>query len=169
MYFKDLNVILSNKMAEVETEDLETQISRLLEHLKIKPTVVVLNTIFIILKNFDYKDVPRIQFTERGILDKNTIDNYCKEIEELIKTEPDKEDTKKKSSSKEIYMFQESAMLPQNVYVSEKGDDEKLEEDYVEDNVSTSSESENSVGSELEEQEEGYEIYEENDSDEFSD
>lgn len=160
-------------MAEVYIEEsIETQIPRLLEHFKIRPTVVVLNSIFVTLKNHGYKDVPRIQFPESGsnLLDKKTIDNYCEEIKEMISHEPDKEDTKKKNSSKEIHMFQESSMLPQNVYVSEKKDEEKLEENYVEDDVTTESESEseNSVGSELE-QEEGYEIYEENDSAEFSD
>lgn len=49
-------------------------------------------------------------------------------------------------------------MLPHNVYVSEKGDEEKLEDNYVEDDVTSASESENSMNSELEEQEEGYEI-----------
>ena len=160
-------------MTEVETEDLEIQITRLLEHFKIRPTVIVLNTIFITLKNYGYKEIPRIHFPESGsnILDKKTILNYCKEIMDLIENDPDDDDDdpKKKGSSKEIHIFQESTTLPQNVYVSEKGDEEKLEDIYVEDNVTTASETENSVGSELEQEEEGYEIYEENDSEEFSD
>jgi hypothetical protein len=151
-----------------EEEDLDVQISRLLEHFKIKPSVVVLNTIFIALKNYGYKDIPRLQFDISNILSKETILNYCKEIKELIENEPEKEDQKKKSSSKDIHIFQESTMLPQNVYVSEKGDEEKLEDIYIEDNVTTATESENSADSELEQEEEGYEIYEENDSEEFS-
>lgn len=156
-------------MNKTETENVKIQIYRLLEHLKIRPTTVVLNTIFITLKNCGYKDIPRIQFPESGsnILDKNVILDYCQEITKLIDTEPESEETKKKNSIKEIYMFQESSMLPQNVYVSEKGDDEKLEENYIDDDVTSTSETENSVGSEIEDHEEGYEIYEE-DSGDFS-
>lgn len=156
-------------MTESKT-DLEVQITRLLEHFKIRPTVVVMNTIYITLKNHGYKDIPNVQFTEPGsnILDRKTILKYCNEIEMLIKNDPDKEISKKKNFSKEIHIFPESSVLPQNVYVSEKGDEEKLEDYYVEEAITTASETEDSVISELEEQEEGYEIYEEDDSDEFS-
>ena len=143
-----------------ETEDISIRVSRLLEHFKIRPTHVVANTIYVILKNYGYKDIPTIQFMESGsnLLTKNVVCKYCKDIEELIAYEPDIEDTKKKASSKEVFIFQESNMLPHNVYVSEKGDEEKLEDNYVEDDVTSASESENSMNSELEEQEEGYEI-----------
>jgi hypothetical protein len=147
-------------------DNLTIEISRLLEHLKIKPTYVVLNTIYVTLKNYGYRDIPRIHFSET--IDKKVIVDYCSEIEEIIQTEPDSEE-KKKSSSKEIHMFQESSMLPQNVYVSEKGDEEKLEDNYIEEDVTSASESENSAGSEIEEQEEGYDVYEENEDEEFSD
>jgi hypothetical protein len=158
-----------------ENEDLKVQISRLLEHIKIRPTHVVLNTVYITLKNYGYRDIPRIQYPESvGVIGSNVIDrkiilNYCKEIEKLVETDPENEDSRKKNSTKEIHIFQESTMLPQNVYVSEKGDEEKVEDNYVEEDVTTASETENSANSELEEQEEGYEIYEENDSEEFSD
>jgi hypothetical protein len=144
------------------------EITRLLEHAKIRPTNIIFNTVFIILKNYGYKDIPRIQFPESGtnVIEKYVITDYCKKIINMLEYEPDDEDAKKKNSSKEIHMFQESSMLPQNVYVSEKKDEEKLEEHYANDDVTTASESENSAGSELEE--EGYEIYEANDSDGFS-
>ncbi len=132
------------------------EVSRMLEHLKIKPTYAVLNMIYISLKNYGYQDIPRIQFLElTNIIDKKMIIDYCKEIEELIKTEPMHEE-KKKNFSKEVHMFQESSMLPQNVYVSEKRDEEKLEDNYVEGDITSASESENSVGSEIDDQEEGY-------------
>ncbi len=146
--------------------ELTIEISRLLEHFKIKPTYVVLNTIYITLKNYGYRDIPRIQLTD-NVIDKNIILNYCNEIEELIQTKPDAEE-KKKNTSKEVHMFQESSMLPQNVYVSEKGDDEKQEDNYIDGDVTSVSESENSAGSELEDQEEGYNVYEEDEDEEFS-
>lgn len=172
-------------MTEVMTEEtgnvqIKVQITRLLEHLKIRPTTIVLNTIYITLKNYGYKDIPKIQFTETQFsgslsesghtisLDRKMISKYCEEIKELIKYEPEKDEHKKKSSSKEVHIFPESTMLPQNVYVSQKGDEEKLEDNYVDEDITTASETEDSIISELEEQEEGYE-YEENDDSEFSD
>ncbi len=149
-------------------DELTTDVSRLLEHLKIKPTYTTLNTIYITLKNHGYQDIPKVRFYDLCTIDKKIITNYCKEIEELIETEPDLEE-RKKNSSKEVHMFQESSMLPQNVYVSEKGDEEKLEDDYIDENVTSATESENSAGSEQEEQEEGYDVYEENNEEEYSD
>jgi len=160
---------------ELEIEELANKITRMLEHIKIRPTYILLNTVYIILKNYGYKDIPRLIFSEfvpnaigSNILEQNAIFKYCKDIEELIKKNPnpDQED-KKKNISKEIHMFKESSMLPQNVYVSEKGDEEKFEDNYIEEDVTSETESENSLGSELEQEEEGYEIYEENDE-EFS-
>jgi hypothetical protein len=152
-----------------ETNDIQIQITRLLEHLKIRPTYIVLNTIYVTLKNFGYKEIPKIQYSENNsnIIDKKIIENYCEQIKSLIKLDPIIEDTKKKNSSKEVHMFQESSMLPQNVYVSEKGDEEKLEDHYIDDDGTSISESENSLNSDLDEQEEGYEIYEDDDA-EFS-
>lgn len=140
------------------TEDISNRVSRLLEHFKIRPTYVVANTIYVALKNQGYKDIPTLPLEESNILTKGVICKYCREIEELLRTEPDIEDTKKKTSSKEVFIFQESNMLPHNVYVSEKGDEEKLEDNYIEDDVTSASESENSANSDLEEQEEGYEM-----------
>jgi hypothetical protein len=158
-------------MCEIEIEDISVQIQRLIEHFKIRPTYVVLNTIYISLKNYGYRDIPRIQYSEinANIIDKKIIDEYCREILELIEYEPENEDTKKKNSSKEVHMFQESSMLPQNVYVSEKGDEEKIEDNYINEDITSASETENSVNSDIDEQEDGYEIYEDNDSGEFSD
>lgn len=151
-----------------ETEDILIRIPRLLEHLKIRPTCTVLNMIYIILKNHGYKNIPTIQYSEsENYITKKIINTYCNDIENIIKNKPVIEDQKKKTS-KEVYMFQESNMLPQNVYVSEKGEEEKLEENYLDDDVTDTSESENSVNSEIEEQEEGYEIYDDDDSGDFS-
>jgi len=151
-----------------KSEDLELEISRLLAHLKIRPTFVVLNTIYIALKNYGYKEIPRIQLSEHesNILDQKIIMNYCIEINKMMEFEPESEE-RKKNSLKEVYMFQESSMLPQNVYVSEKGDEDKIEDNYTEDEITDTSESENSINSEQEQEEEGY-FYEENDSDQFS-
>lgn len=142
-------------------ENLSIQINRFIEHFKIRPTYTIQNNIFISLKNHGYKDIPKLENTSNTV-DKKSIDEYCKKIKNLIETEPDIEDPKKKNTSKEVYMFQESSMLPQNVYVSEKKDEEKLEETYIDD-ITSVSESENSAISEIEE-EEGYEIFENNDS-----
>lgn len=167
-------------------------INGLLEHFKIKPTYVVLNTIHIILKNNGYRDIPKVQFLEpNGSVCKNSIDDYCCEIEKLINSghnsghnsgsksgsksghnsgsktgsKPGSKIEDKRKNYKEIHMFQESSMLPQNVYISEKKDEEKMEDDYVEEDITSSSESENSVDTGPEE---GYDIYEENEEDEFS-
>lgn len=171
MNFKLNSNLIVYKMTEINDLDFETQIIRLTEHFKIRPTYIVLNTLYALLKNKGYKDIPKLQFIESSsnLLDKNSIIKFCEEIKNIIKNEADKEDNKKKNS-KEIYMFRESSLLPQNVYVSEKRDDDKLEDNYTEDNITSSSESENSVLSEIEEeQEQGYDIdVYDNDSDEFS-
>jgi len=160
-------VTSTTKMAD---QDLTDQISRLLEHFKIRPTYITLNTVYMVLKNHGYRNIPRIHFSEtsQNVVDAGAVREYCKSIETLVKLGPIPEDPKKKNSSKEVHMFQESSMLPQNVYVSEKRDEEKLEDNYVEDGVSSVSGSETSVNSEAEDQEEGYVIYEDDDSDQFS-
>jgi hypothetical protein len=148
--------------------DITVKIIRLLEHFKIRPTYVVLNTVYITLKNYGYKDIPTIQIEGSNILTRDAISKYCQDVLDLIKTKPELEDGKKKFSAKEMFIFPESNMLPHNVYVSEKRDDE-IEDNYIEDDVSSGSETENSANSEIEEQEEGYEIdVYEDDQSEFS-
>ncbi len=148
-----------------EPENILTKINRMIEHFKIRPTHIILNTIYITLKNYGYVDIPRIKYSESNIVDKQIINKYCKEIMFLIKSEPENKVGSKKNYSKEIHVFKESCMLPQNVYVSEKTDEEKLDETYIDNDITSISESENSINSDPEE--EGYEIYEE-DSDQFS-
>jgi len=139
-------------------DKLSIEINRLLLHLKTKPTHFILNTIYIILKNNGYNDIPRLHLFDCNFIDRKVILNYCKEIEYIIQKGSEVEERKKNSTTKEIYMFPESSMLPQNVYVSEKKDEEKLEENYIEEDISSESESENSAGSEFEYQEEGYDV-----------
>ena len=69
-------------------------------------------------------------------------------------------------------MFEESSFLPKNVYVSEKDNEEKLEDNYNIDDVTSASESEKSESEKEEEEiqeEEGYEFYKEEENDSFSD
>jgi hypothetical protein len=140
-------------------------ITNLLEHFKVRPSYASVNTIYAILKGNGYKNIPKLE-TSDNIVTNESIKNYCNQIEKLMNTEIIQED-KKKNVSKEVYIFPESSMLPKNVYIFEKTDEEKLEDNYVEDDLTSLSESENSINSEIEEQEEGYQIYED-DSDQFS-
>lgn len=151
-------------------------IHQALEHFKIRPTNVILNTIYISLKNEGYKNIPSIKFIGAGLVTKETIDNYCQEIENLIKKEPEKEiEVRKYQSSKDIHTFKESAFLPKNVYVQENDDDidiEGLDDDIDIEGLDDESEETTStvydVSSVYSDQDlgnEGYEIY---DSDEFS-
>lgn len=147
------------------------EIEQLLEYIRIKPTIVSLNTLYIMLKNYGYPPhtIPRLPLSDKPvIISKEQLENYIHKIIILINSRP-KEEERKKNSSKDIYIFPESSMLPQNVYVSEnKCEDE--EEGDIDENLLNNSESENSVNSELEDQEledQEYEDYE--DDGEFSD
>ncbi len=148
-------------------------IKRLIEHFKLRPTFTSLNTIYIILKGLGYKDAPKIQYKDRCpyTLDKDTVNSYCDSVEKMICEIPQVEEIRKKNIVKEVHMFPESALLPKNVYVSEKNEDEKLEDHYVDEgSVTDSSESGESAESEIEDIDDGYEIYDAyKDEDEFSD
>jgi hypothetical protein len=163
----------------MEDQTMRNDLDKLLEHFKIKPTYMTLHTIYMILKNNGYKDIPKMHKNNSNNIEKPEIEKFVNNIRTLLdrtsldtKTKKngfEEKESKKKSLTKEVYMFPESALLPKNVYVSEKGDDEKLEDNYVDDDDVTSlSESENSLGSEIDEHEDGYEIYDEEDDADFS-
>jgi len=138
-----------------------SEINKLLEHFKIRPTYTVMNTIYIILKNNGYKDIPRISVSS-NILDKQMILNYCEHVQKIILEDPNDDNIHKKKSSKDLYIFQESTLLPQNVYVSGKArEDENLEDNIGDNDPPESTESESEKTSI---EEDGYDIYEDEDA-----
>lgn len=150
------------------TSDLHKTIGRLIEHFKVKPTYLTVNHIHIILKNNGFKNIPHVDFTRDNFINTENINKYCSSIILLLNTELVIDDHRRKTY-KGSFIFDESSMLPQNVYYSEKNDEDKVEDNYLdEDDITSMSESEKSVNSEAgEKEEEGYEIYDD-DSDKFS-
>lgn len=149
------------------------EVNRLLEHFKTKPTHVVLDNIYVMLKNNGYTNIPLIEFIETNdsnivvpnVLNNDSIEKYCNTIRQYITNfRPEQED--KRKSSKEVYVFPESNMLPKGVYLFEKKEEEKTDDNYIDNDIELSSESENSV-SEIEEQE-GYDFVDDDDDDDFS-
>lgn len=151
-----------------EYENIKEQICPLLEHLKIRPTYLVLNIIHIILKNKGYKDIPKIKYIDKNIITLENINNYCEDVMRILKDDPIKEEIKKKNYTKEVHIYKEATLLPRNIYISEKKEEDKIEEDYTDNDITSESESENSLCSDIDKQEEGYEIYEDDDSEDFS-
>jgi hypothetical protein len=152
-----------------ETDTVTHLVNRKLVHIKVRPTYANINNLLVYLKNLGYQDIPKIH-SENCYINKEAINTFCDKIQEIIKYEPNSCDKKKNHTSKEVFMFQESSLLPKNVYVSEKDNEEKLEDNFVDNDISSVSESENSENSEKEDhpEEEGYEFYAEVSEDEFS-
>lgn len=151
-----------------KVNDLHTTVGRLVAHFKIKPTYLTANHIYIVLKNNGFRNIPRVEYTHDNFIDTNNVNKYCSSIISLLDTKMVIDEGRRKTY-KGSFIFGESSMLPQNVYFSEKNDDDKIEDNYLDDDDITSlSESEKSVNSEVgEKEEEGYEVYD-NDSDQFS-
>jgi len=149
-------------------DNIEECIRRKLIHIQIKPTYMTINNLLMMLKNLGYQNIPKLQTHDYYCVSKETISKWSNQILELIEYEPDTLKKVNVHTSKEIFMFQESSLLPKNVYVSEKDNDDQNLEDNFNDDISSISESENSE-SEKEEHEEGYAFYSEDDAEEFSD
>jgi hypothetical protein len=142
--------------------EFEFDMERLLEHFKIRPTLITLNTIHMKLKNAVYKDIPKIKIASNNILTKQVILDYCKQINDLISNKPSISlPIEKHKNTNQVHMFTESSLLPKNVYVGEKQDD-----DYDVD-IQSVPESEHSNSDEELVDDGGY-VYDE-DSEEFSD
>ena len=154
-------------------EDTTHLVRRKLVHIKVRPTYANINNLSVCLKNLGYQDIPKIQSEScnNWNINREAILNFCEKIEEIIKHEPYVCDRKKNHTSKEVFMFQESSLLPKNVYVSEKDNEEKLEDNFIDNDISSisESESENSEKEDQPDEEEGYEFYAEVSEDEFSD
>lgn len=149
--------------------DVDT-IRRKLIHIKARPTYETINNLSLLLKNLGYQNIPKLSVRE-SYISKNDIDSFCNQIEYIITNEQsDPKGIRRNHLSKEIFMFRESSLLPKNVYVSEKDNEEKLEDNYMEDDICSEKSSSNiSENSEIEEvQEEGYTFYDEVSEDSFS-
>jgi len=148
-------------------------IKRKLVHIQIRPTYENINSLSIILKNLGYQNIPKIQseqYKNYYTITKDQLENFCNKINDIILYEPDDLKSCKKNNFKEVFMFKESTLLPKNVYVSEKDNEEKIEDQYLDD-VTSISESENSENSDKDElpEEEGYELYSEVSDEDYSD
>jgi hypothetical protein len=151
---------------------MSTDIDRLLEHFRIRPTYEVADLIYAILKRDGYRDrdIPTVPVSnvpsQSPQLTNKDIGDYYRSIKELLKTTPIPEE--KKKNSKETFVYEESSMLPSNVYLIEEANSDKEENDDIDMSVISSSESDESVLSDV--PEEIYEGYELNDSesDDFS-
>lgn len=151
---------------------MSTDIDRLLEHFRIRPTYEASDLIYAILRRDGYRDrdIPTVPLptssSQSPQLTNGDINEYYESIKELLKTTPIPDE--KKKNSKETFVYEESGMLPSNVYLIEETNSDKEENDDVDMIVISSSESDESVLSDV--PEEIYEGYELNDSesDDFS-
>jgi len=147
-------------------------IMRKLNHIKERPNSTNINCLYIILKLRGFKSLPRFPVGNpiRTNISQETLDLFINQVLQLLsKPENATINPIKSFPKREIYMFQESSLLPKNVYVSERDNDENLEEMFIEGDITSSSESEKSgIASDVE-AEEGYEFHEVNDEEDFSD
>lgn len=144
-------------------------IRRKLVHIQIKPTYTNINNVTMLIKNLDSEfcfKIPENPF----LINRETIAHFCEEVEKIIANKNNVViSSKKKNNIKEIFMFPESALLPNNVYVSEKDNDEIIQDNFIEQDLESITSSENDISEKEEIVEEGYEYYSEDSGAEFSD
>ena len=141
-------------------------IERKLIHIKLRPTYTNINYVCILLKQNGYTDIPKLIIQENNTID---VIDFCNKVKNIISKPPTMHYPSPKNNKKNtMFMFQESSLLPKNVYVSEKDEEDKLDEKYIQNEASSISESEISENSDKEVYEEGYELYESGDDSEWS-
>jgi len=141
-------------------------IKKKLEHIKIRPTYYNINTVYILLKQHNFQNIPKI--SSFYTVNNNTIDvqKYCDKILEIINCDIFT-DVPKPTKKTGVYMFQESSLLPKNVYLVENSEEKEIDDIILDSSSLSDSESDNM--SEKETFEEGYELYESGNDDDFSD
>ncbi len=107
--------------------ELSDTIKRKLIHIKSRPTKVNVNNLYILLKNIDSSDVPKIKHGEYTY---ENIIKFCDDIEELINKGNFKNSFNEDSVQKKyVYVkLEESFHLPNNIYFVEKDDDDMIDE-----------------------------------------
>ncbi len=107
--------------------ELTNTIKRKIVHVRSRPTRINVNNLYIILKNIDGSNVPKIK---QGDYSYENIIKFCDNIEKLIEnggfiTVDAEEPAQKKYVSVKL---EESFYLPNNIYFVEKDDDELIDE-----------------------------------------
>lgn len=166
-------------MAELITkENYVNFISRLLEHFRERPSRYVLSSIHTTLNSYGYTNIPTVKFldSDNSILNKEEVDSYCNDILTIINKNNNKFDKlpQKKKNKEMLYIFPESHYLPKNVYVVDKNDEDNIDDNEQYDEDVSGSDSEEQLESEVDDIEvdvdvdDGYEIYDSDDSGDFS-
>jgi hypothetical protein len=143
----------------MERNEIVLEIERKLEHVKARPTRMCINTIHILLKQLNIRDIPKMsEYCEMSIFDAEA---YCKDIQCLLHR-GDVVNESPKDRKTLTYVFNETSLLP------------KVYEDTPDVFSETSSEETSSEGTELLSDKEdydggGYEVYESGNDEEFSD
>lgn len=133
------------------------EIDRKIVHVRIRPTYTNINHLIMLAKNAGVKDVPKLESTT-----KESITIFCNRMANVMHNNVFTKSHLTHSYTKNVYKFEESNLLPGNVYI-EKNNDHSLD-DIEEETATVYTET-----SEVSEVEEGYELYEEDEEVEFSD
>lgn len=149
-------------------DNFDDCVRRKLIHIKNRPTYTTINNLIFLLKNLGYQNIPKLQTQNYFNISDEVLTTWSNQILELIEYEPDGIKKINNHTSKEIFMFPESNLLPKNVYLSEKDNEDLNPDDNFLDDISSISESEHSGSDKEEHEEEGYAVYEEESDEEWS-